>query len=221
MWEGAGVEPEPFAGMFRGPYVDICPPGLASERPPAGTAVRPLRPVDASPLESTARALIYVTLGTVVTDLAVYRIVLSALAESDADVLVTTGRQNDPQALHPVPDNAVVEHYVPQAEVLPRCALVVTHGGSGSMLGALAHGLPMLVVPRQADQFGNAEALVSAGAAEVLLPDELTADGVRRHVDALLSEPGYREAARGLAAEIDAMPSAGEVAEQLTLDVAA
>ncbi len=219
MWDEAGIAPEPAAGLFRGPFVDICPPGLASERPPAGTLVRPLRAVRALPPESTERSLIYLTLGTIVTDLAVYRLVLSALADSGADVLVTTGRQNDPTALDPVPENAVVEQYVPQADVLPRCALVVTHGGSGSMLGALAHGLPMLVLPRAADQFENAAALVAAGAAEALLPDELTADAVRRKVAPLLHESGYRETTRGLAAEIAAMPSADEVAEQLARDV--
>src|SRR5207248_3135841 len=39
LWERAGVEPEPQAGMFRGPFVDIAPPSLDSERPPEGTTV--------------------------------------------------------------------------------------------------------------------------------------------------------------------------------------
>ncbi len=50
----------------------------------------------------------YVTLGTVVKDLAAFRLVLLALADFDADVLVTTGWQNDPSALDPLPGNAVV-----------------------------------------------------------------------------------------------------------------
>ena len=45
--------------------------------------------------------------------------------------------------------------------------LVVHHGGSGTMLGALAHGLPQLRRPQGADQFLNAEALLPTGAAEI------------------------------------------------------
>jgi UDP:flavonoid glycosyltransferase YjiC (YdhE family) len=220
MWEQAGVAPEPFAGMFRGPYIDVCPPTLATDRPPAATPLLPLRALAAQPAQTTERPLIYVTLGTIITDLSVYQLVLAALAGRDADVLVTTGRQNDPAELGAVPGNVRVERYVPQAEVLPRSALVVTHGGSGSMLGALAHGVPMVVVPRQADQFENAAAVVAAGAAEALLPDDLTPDAVQLAVETVLREPRYREAAQGLAAEIAAMPSPGEVAEQLTRLVA-
>ncbi len=221
MWRRAGIAPDPFAGLFRGPFIDICPPGLAPERPPAGTPVWPLRAVEAPLSEPVAPPLIYVTLGTVVADLAVYRLVLSALAGAEAEVLVTTGRQNDPAGLGRLPENAVVEQYVPQAEVLPRCTLAVTHGGSGSVLGALAHGLPMLVLPRLADQFDNAAALVDAGAAEVLRPDDLTTAVIRQKVENLLHESRYRNAARRLAAEIASMPSAHAVAEQLTACVAA
>ncbi len=87
------------------------------------------------------------------------------------------------------------------------------------MLGALAHGLPMLALPRQADQFENAAAVAATGAGETLLPDELAGDAVRRQVELLLHESRYRQAARGLAAEIAVMPTPAQVAEQLTRDL--
>ena len=71
-----------------------------------------------------------------------------------------------------------VRRFVPQAELLPHCTAVVTHGGSGSMLGALAHGLPLLVVPQGADQFSNADRVVAAGAGLALQPDELSPSAV-------------------------------------------
>ena len=217
MWDEAGVAPQPHAGMFRGAYVDVCPPGLGSELPPAGTPTMPLRAVTAEPAETTSRPLIYVTLGTVFSGPETYRLILSELADCDADVLLTTGRQNDPAELGPLPANARVERFIPQAEVLPRCALVITHCGSGSMLGALAHGLPLLALPNQADQFENAAAVGAAGAAEVLLPSELASETLRHKVTSLLADTRYREAARDLASEIAAMPSPTEVAEQLML----
>jgi UDP:flavonoid glycosyltransferase YjiC (YdhE family) len=217
MWERAGVEPEPHAGMFRGPFVDICPPSLDSARPPAGTTVLRRRPVDARASEQTDRPLVYVTLGTVVRNTATLDVLLAGLADLDADVLLTTGWQNDPAELSAVPANATVKRFVPQDEILPRSSLIVTHAGSGSTLGALAHGIPLLAVPHAADQFENAAAVAAAGAGRVVIPDDLTEDAIREAAVALLDDPSYGAAARGVAAEIASMPSAAEVAEQLSV----
>jgi UDP:flavonoid glycosyltransferase YjiC (YdhE family) len=217
MWERAGVELEPHAGMFRGAFVDIAPPSLASERPPAGTTVLLRRPVEAQLSEQSGeRPLIYVTLGTVVKSTHTFDVLLAALAGLDADVILTTGWQNDPSELRTIPPNATVERYVPQEEILPRCSLIVTHTGSGSMLGALAHGIPMLAVPHAADQFENAAASAAAGAARIVMPDDLSETAVRDAAHALLDDPSYRDAARAVAAEIAAMPSATDVAERLS-----
>lgn len=217
MWERAGVEPAPHAGMFRGTFVDICPPSLDSERPPEGTTVLPRRPVDAQVHDhSGERPLIYATLGTVVANSRTLEILLGGLADLDADVLLTTGWQNDPADLGRIPANATVERFIPQDDVLSRCSLIVTHAGSGSTLGALAHGVPLLAVPHAADQFENAAATAAAGAARVVMPDELSEHAIREAAHDLLSEVSYREAARRIAAEIAAMPSAAAVAEQLS-----
>jgi UDP:flavonoid glycosyltransferase YjiC (YdhE family) len=83
------------------------------------------------------------------------------------------------------------------------------------MLGALAHGVPMLAVPHAADQFENATAAAAAGAARVVLPDELSEPAVRDAAGALLDDASYRDAAQDIAAEIAAMPSAAEVVQQI------
>jgi UDP:flavonoid glycosyltransferase YjiC (YdhE family) len=215
MWERAGLEPAPFAGMYRGPFVDIAPPSLEPERPPAGTVVLPLRAIDRQRAERSGRPLVYVTLGTVVGDVAVFQLLLDALADLHADVLLTIGRRHDPENLA-APANATIERFVPQAEILPRASLVVTHGGSGSMLGALAHGVPMVIVPRAADQFDNADAAAAAGTARVVMPDDLTEAAVRSAAGEVLGRSSYRDAAESVAGEIAAMPSAAEVAERLS-----
>ena len=86
----------------------------------------------------------------------VLRLLLDALADVDCNVLMTVGHRGDPASLAPWPANATVERFVPQAEVLPHCSVVVSHGGSGTTYGALAHGLPLLMLPHAADQFDNA-----------------------------------------------------------------
>jgi UDP:flavonoid glycosyltransferase YjiC (YdhE family) len=216
LWERAGAPVEPNGGLYRGPYVDICPPSLRGDGPPPGTDVRPLRAGEPSRAASRSETpLVYVTLGTVLKDHALLRMLLDGLAAVDCDVLMTVGRDVDPETLAPWPANATVERYLPQAELLPRCTAVVAHGGSGSTLGALVHGLPLLLVPQAADQFENSIAYRDAGAGIALMPGEQTDAAVRESVTRILTERSYRDHAEAVAAEIAAMPSAAEVAASL------
>ncbi|HYZ35917.1 MAG TPA: nucleotide disphospho-sugar-binding domain-containing protein, partial [Pseudonocardiaceae bacterium] len=71
--------------------------------------------------------------------------------------------------------------------LLPHCHLVVSHGGAGIMLNALAHGLPQLILPQGADQFSNAAARQSAGAALALRPGALSADAIATAAECLIT----------------------------------
>jgi UDP:flavonoid glycosyltransferase YjiC (YdhE family) len=89
---------------------------------------------------------------------------------------------------------------------------VVSHGGSGTVLATLAHGVPLLCVPRAADQFVNAFNVARAGAGEVLLGADVTEAAVRVAIEALIGSSAVAAAARSLAAEIAAMPADDDVA---------
>jgi UDP:flavonoid glycosyltransferase YjiC (YdhE family) len=128
---------------------------------------------------------------------------------------VTVGPAGDPAALGPLPGSVRVERFVPQGVLLPHLAVVAHHGGSGTMLGALAHGLPQLLLPHGADQFMNAQALVDSGAGLRLLPEQITPQTVADAVQALLREARHREAASRIAAEIAAMPEPARVVAEL------
>jgi UDP:flavonoid glycosyltransferase YjiC (YdhE family) len=127
------------------------------------------------PSSGSARPLVYVTLGTMFSNTEVFRVILDGLALEDVDVLVTVGSDGDPAALDPLSHNASAARFVPQATVLPRCAKVDHHGGGGTTFGALAQGVPQVVVPQGADNFSNAERLEAAGAARTVLPDAVRA----------------------------------------------
>ncbi len=144
-------------------------------------------------------------MGTIWNEPAHFRVLLDALAGRRA--LVTTGHGVDPASLEPVPPGIRVERFVPQEEVLPQALAVVSHGGSGTMLGALAHGLPLVLLPQGADQFDNAEACRRAGVGIVLSPHEVAAASVRAAVEQVIDEPEYAAAAARVADEIAAMPS--------------
>ena len=108
--------------------------------------------------------------------------------------------------LGPQPSNVHVHRYIPQEQLLPHCAAVATHGGAGSTLGALAFGLPLLVVPQGADQFYNAGRVVAAGAGIQLMPDRLTTESARDALRLLLHDDTYRDAAERIKHEFEAMP---------------
>ena len=113
----------------------------------------------------------------------------------------TASSMSDPKRLDAsstapsAPANVRVERWVPQEEALAQASLIVCHGGSGTVLGALAAELPLIILPLFADQFANARALEAAGAARVVAPEQLRA--------AILSPP---HPATHLARELRAAP---------------
>jgi UDP:flavonoid glycosyltransferase YjiC (YdhE family) len=108
------------------------------------------------------------------------------------------------------PPNVHVQRFVPQEDLLPHCAAVVSHAGSGTFLGAAAHGLPQVCVPQGADQFLNAEACARAGAG--LSIDDPEPASVRDALHRVLRQPAFATSARVIQAELAAMPTAVEIA---------
>jgi UDP:flavonoid glycosyltransferase YjiC (YdhE family) len=210
--EGIGFEsPVRVAAV---PHVDICPRSLQDADFVATASRIELRPVpypSGSAWERGSRPLVYLTLGTAFGTAELLSSAVEGLARLDVDVVVALGRVPS-LSLPPMP-GVTVRAWVPQAAVLAKADLVVHHGGSGTTLGALAAGVPQLVLPQGADQFTNATALVGAGAAVRL--DEVTPAAVAEHARALLAPGPHRDAARALAEEIAEMPSPAEVAERL------
>jgi UDP:flavonoid glycosyltransferase YjiC (YdhE family) len=220
LWRSFGREAPGYGGVYRGITIEVTPPSLEREQLPSGErlALRPA-PLPTREPASSNPPVVYVTLGTFFGRNAdVFRTVLAGLAEDGLEVVVTVGADSDPAAVAPVPANARVERFIPQADLLPRCSAVIHHGGSGTMFGSLAHGVPQVVIPQGADNFINGELLARAGAGTVLGPGELTPERVQGALRSILSDPSYIHAARSLAAEMATMPSPDDVARTL-LDV--
>ena len=96
---------------------------------------------------------IYLTLGTAFNAPAAWRVALAGVRHLPVNVIATVGPNVDPAVFGPQPAHVVLERYLPQALVLPRVDAVVSHGGSGTTLGALAEGKPMVMLPMAAGQF--------------------------------------------------------------------
>lgn len=155
--------------------------------------------------------LVYITFGSVAgalpTFAGIYRSVLDALAGEAVRVLMTTGRAIDPGSLAPLPANALVEQWWPQAGLMPYADLAVGHGGFGTTMMALAGGVPQVVIPLFAsDQFVNAERMAAIGAGVVLEGGPDAATALPHAVADVLADPAHREQARRVAGAIARLP---------------
>jgi MGT family glycosyltransferase len=133
--------------------------------------------------------------------------VVAGLCGLPINLVVTVGREIDPEGLGPQPTNVHVERYIPQSLLLPLCSLVVSHGGSGSVIGALAHGLPMVLIPMGADQGLNSGRCEALSVARVLDAVAAKPEDVREAATTVLADPKYRVAAQRLQEEGNALPA--------------
>jgi UDP:flavonoid glycosyltransferase YjiC (YdhE family) len=195
----------PFPPSFRDPAFPL-PGNTISIRSDAGRAPAGITPAWLS--RPSDEPTVYLTLGTIFNQESgdLFARVLSGLRDVEVNVVVTVGRNIDPKRFGPQPDNVHIERYIPQSNLLPFCDLVVNHGGSGSVIGALAHGLPMVVLPMGADQLLNARRCEQLGVGVVLDAVRATRRSVRDATAAILGNTHPREAAERIRGEIDALP---------------
>jgi UDP:flavonoid glycosyltransferase YjiC (YdhE family) len=161
---------------------------------------------------STDRPLVYLTLGTVVAEDKALSPAIDGLATLDADILLALGSAAGSE-LGLLPKNVRVEPFVNQAELWPAVDLFVHHGGSGTLLGALSHGTPQLLLPKGADQFFNADVMAANEMADVLEPRQVTPEAVATLAASAMKT--HRRAADAVRDEIAAMPHPREVLESL------
>jgi UDP:flavonoid glycosyltransferase YjiC (YdhE family) len=216
LWRAHALEPRPYAGTYEHLYVDIYPPSLQAGDTAHLGAVQLVRPVDPIASDRAAEPLVYVTLGTVFNDdLTLFRVAVEAAREVGIRVVVTLGPGNDPAVLGPQPSHVIVEQFIPQAQLLPACAAVVSHAGSGTFLAALAAGVPQVLLPQAADQFLNAQAGEQGGVALAVPRAELSVEKVRAALERVIGDGAFRATAERVRSEIGAMAAPEAVAAEL------
>lgn len=110
-------------------------------------------------------------------DLPIARAALAALGDLPVRTLLTAGAHAEAE-FGPLPPNARVERYAPHGPVLERAALMISHAGHGSVMRALWHGVPMVLVPWGRDQGGVAARAEHLGVAAVVPRADLAADSL-------------------------------------------
>jgi len=148
------------------------------------------------------------------------RRIVQALGDLPVQATVTTGGVFDPSAFD-APDNVTITGYADHLTLMPQCSLLIGHGGHSTTMRALAHGMPVLVIPASAflDQRMIGRALRTAGVGNVL-PRWSSAAAIRRAVQTLLDEEDVRRRAAALGAELRAEDGARRAAEKIDALVA-
>ncbi|SFL74738.1 glycosyltransferase, MGT family [Pelosinus propionicus DSM 13327] len=96
------------------------------------------------------------------------------------------------------PNNVVIRGFVPGTEMIKASDVTVFHGGSSTLMTCVACGTPAVVIPSMAEQEDNAAVLAQSGAGIVLDKKTMTPQMLADAVQAIVTDPGYREQAQKL-----------------------
>ncbi len=136
--------------------------------------------------------------------------VLSAASRVDAEfVLVRPDRRVVRHGA--LPANVRTVDWVPLNAALASSAAIVHHGGAGTVLGALAAGVPQLVVCGPGDRTHNARLVQARGAGLATAAKDITGAMLTR----LLTDPAFASAADEVRQEMASMPPPEELVPRL------
>lgn len=139
--------------------------------------------------------------------------IAQALSSLPVRAVITTGPAIDPSDVQGSSNVAVVRS-ANHNELFAQADLVITHAGHGTLIKAIAAGVPVLCIPLGRDQPDNAARAARHGVGTVLSPRsdaDAIAEGVRR----MLLEPSYRAAAAALGERIRAEIASGATLTEL------
>jgi MGT family glycosyltransferase len=157
---------------------------------------------DAPEAPSSSEKVVYVSLGTINTNMAAfYDLCIGALGDTDREVVISTGDQVDYSAFGPIPANVSLHRRVPQLEVLQRTAVFVNHAGLNSVMEAFWYGIPMVVLPLTPEQAAVAARMVQLRLGAVLDLRMATRHVLRELIAHVEGDPEIR-------AEVEAMRKA-------------
>lgn len=139
--------------------------------------------------------------------------VTTALGEIPVRGLVTTGPSVPSDEIE-APQNVTVVERAPHSEVLRHAAAVVTHAGHGTVIKALAAGVPVVALPLGRDQLDNAARVAHHGAGLRLKP-QAKPEAIARAVRRVLDEPSFAAGAQRLADAIAAETAEDRAADEL------
>ncbi|GLZ30814.1 UDP glycosyltransferase [Lentzea sp. NBRC 105346] len=118
-----------------------------------------------------------------------------------------------------VPPNVEVHACVPQVDVLAHAGVFLTNGGMSGVMEALVHGVPMIVVPRMADQALNGMRVEELGLGVLLDPDAVSAESLRSLAHQVMADPAITARLKDMQAMIQLAGGASAAAEVIEAEL--
>lgn len=211
--------------------VDNCPPGFQHDEAAPGHVTRYV-PYNGPGimtdwmLSRGERKRVCVTLGTGIPNdprsWGLLKMMVTTLDELSVEMVLAVP---DPDEVRRpewggLPDSVRAVGRYPLSAMVPTCDLVINHSGAGSVMTTLVSGLPQLAVPHYGDQFNVARLVTQRGVGQAIPVSQISPDGVKTAVTALLDSPEYGQAARRIAEENARQPSPADLVEVLRTRVA-
>jgi len=142
---------------------------------------------------------IYISLGTVFNQaINFYKLCFEAFGKTDHTIVMSVGDKTQISDLGEIPKNFIVKNYVPQVDILQYAKLFITHGGMNSTHEGLYYGVPLIVVPQNADQPIIAGQVADIGAGIQLQMQSLTAHQLNEAAEHVLRLSSFRKAAEDM-----------------------
>jgi len=139
---------------------------------------------------------------------------LDALAELPVHVVATTGGIVAPNELA-CPPNAIVLNYAAHDPIIRRAAMVMTHGGHGTAMRSLLHGVPMVVIPGLAGDQPFVAAAVAEFGTGIALPGDASAAAMREAAQKVLGTPSFADQAKRRSVMLSGVDGAANAADEV------
>jgi len=168
----------------------------------------------------TGQPLIYASIGTIQSrSIGIFHTIAEACTEQNVQLILSLGGNLSVDDLTPLPGNPIVVQYAPQAELLNRAKLCITHAGLNTTLEALTHGVPLIAIPITNDQPGVAARIAYTGTGEVIPLKKLNSSDLRKVIERVLTQNSYRQAALRMGDQIQqsgGVTRAADIVEEVT-----
>lgn len=196
--------------VYTSPQFQPCADTFSDKYAFVGPSVRPAT----EQIEKTKEKLIYISMGTVVNDLAVfYKNCIKAFVDTEYQVIMSIGNLVDAKELGDLPANISVHEHVDQIAVLNQADVFLSHCGMNSVNESLYYEVPLVMYPQTNEQGGVANRVTQIGAG--ILLEKTSPAAIREAVKKVLSDPSYREKATEISDGFKKCPGAKGAADKI------
>ena len=180
--------------VYTSPEFQPCSETFSDKYAFVGPSIRPAN----DRIEKKREKLIYISMGTVNNDkMPLYKRCLSALADTDYQVIMSVGNLVSIREFGELPENISVFSHVDQIAVLQQADAFVSHCGMNSVSESLYFGVPLIMLPQTSEQGGVAERVYQLGAGIKL--EKSDASSILDAINKIITDSTYKQNATTLA----------------------